>query len=348
MSLFGNTLKTIAILAALGFLALAAADDSWARAGGSKSSGSAGSRSSSTLGSSSTTRPSTGSTSQPAQPAQPSQTLRQTTPQQQPASGGFMRGLAGGLAGGLIGGMIGNMLFGGASHAAGGSFGGGGIGLFDILLIGGGLYLLWRFLKKRKAQEQAQSGYQAGGFQQGQTSSYQDASQDAYAGGQTYAPPPPPPPPPPGHESEQGLAHVRSMDPTFDTRVFIETVSDIFFQIQAAWGKRALEPIRGLLTEEMFGIFTKQVQEMLAQGRTNKLENVSVRSVEVTEAWQEQGNDYITVRFFANLLDYTIDDNTGQVLMGSDSAPVKFEEFWTFTRPVGPGPWRLSAINQVN
>jgi predicted lipid-binding transport protein (Tim44 family) len=250
-----------------------------------------------------------------------------------------------GLAGGLVGGMIGSMLFGGLGHAGGGSFGGGGIGLFDILLIGGGLYLLWRYLKKRKAQEQAQqSGYQAGGYQQDQGgSSYQDTS----AGGQAYAPPPPPPPPPPGQDTDQGLAHIRAMDPGFDPRAFVETVSDIFFQVQAAWGKRALEPIRGLLTEEMFGVFTKQVQDMAAQGRTNKLENVSVRSVEVTEAWQEQGSDYITVRFFANLLDYTVDDKSGQVISGSDSIPVKFEEYWTFARPVGPNPWRLTAVTQV-
>jgi len=25
---------------------------------------------------------------------------------------------------------------------------------------------------------------------------------------------------------------------------------------------------------------------------------------------------------------------------------VKFEEFWTFVRPVGPNAWRLSAIQQ--
>ena len=26
---------------------------------------------------------------------------------------------------------------------------------------------------------------------------------------------------------------------------------------------------------------------------------------------------------------------------------VKFEEYWTFVRPVGPNPWRLTAINQA-
>ena len=40
--------------------------------------------------------------------------------------------------------------------------------------------------------------------------------------------------------------------------------------------------------------------------------------------------------FQANLLDYTTDE-AGKVLSGSDTVPVKFEEFWTFTRPVGPG-----------
>ncbi len=338
MSLFSNPRKAIAIIAALGFLTLIAADDSWARAGGSRSSGSAGSRTSSSLGgSSTTTQPSTGSTT--SQTTQSGQNLRQTTPQQ-PASGGFMRG----LAGGLLGGFVGSMLFGGLGHAGGGSFGGGGIGLFDIILIGGGLYLLWRYMKKRKTQEQSQAGYQAASYQQDQTGySYQGD-----AGQPSYAPPPPPPPPPPGHDVDQGITHIRSMDPAFDPRTFTETVSDIFFQVQAAWGKRALEPIRGLLTEEMYGIFSAQVQEMIDQGRANKLENVSVRSVDIVEAWQEQGNDYVTARFFANLLDYTIDVQTNQVVSGSDSIPVKFEEFWTFARPVGPNPWRLTAVTQVN
>jgi predicted lipid-binding transport protein (Tim44 family) len=31
---------------------------------------------------------------------------------------------------------------------------------------------------------------------------------------------------------------------------------------------------------------------------------------------------------------------------GSDREPVKFEEYWTWVRPVGPNAWRLSAINQ--
>ncbi len=49
-------------------------------------------------------------------------------------------------------------------------------------------------------------------------------------------------------------------------------------------------------------------------------------------------------RISANLLDYTVDESTGQVISDSKADPVKFEEYWTFTRPIGHHAWKLSAI----
>jgi predicted lipid-binding transport protein (Tim44 family) len=65
------------------------------------------------------------------------------------------------------------------------------------------------------------------------------------------------------------------------------------------------------------------------------------------EAWQDSGEDFITVKFLANLLDYTVDEATGSVVAGSKDEPVRFEEYWTFSRPVGNNPWRLSAVDQA-
>jgi predicted lipid-binding transport protein (Tim44 family) len=65
----------------------------------------------------------------------------------------------------------------------------------------------------------------------------------------------------------------------------------------------------------------------------------------MSEAWQEGGQDFITVRFLANLLDYT-ESESGQLLSGSKTDPVKFVEYWTFMRPAGSDKWQLSAINQ--
>ena len=143
-----------------------------------------------------------------------------------------------------------------------------------------------------------------------------------------------------------GLQHVRQMDPRLMRAVFRETSSDIFFKIQAGWANRDLEPVKGLLTSEVFSTLKTDVDELRREKKVNRLDNIAVRSVDLVEVWQETGSDYVTVKFLANLLDYTVDESTGQVISGSKTDPVKFEEYWTFTRPVGNHPWKLSAIQQ--
>ena len=108
-----------------------------ARAGGGTSSGSRGSRSYSAP---------TRSYSSPEPQSQPAQ----PPPYQQPAGGGgFMRGLAGGILGGLIGGM----LFRSLGFAGFGNGFGGGIGLFEILLVLGIGYFLYRKIFGKKKAE---------------------------------------------------------------------------------------------------------------------------------------------------------------------------------------------------
>lgn len=110
---------------------------------------------------------------------------------------------------------------------------------------------------------------------------------------------------------------------------------------------RDLSPAAGLFTDEMRTVFQEEIEKMQRDKKINRLENIAVRNVGITEAWQESGKDFITTLIYANLLDYTTDAVTGEVLAGNKTEPVKFEEFWTFTRPVGTGQWRLSAINQA-
>ena len=91
----------------------------------------------------------------------------------------------------------------------------------------------------------------------------------------------------------------------------------------------------------------KDCDRLRLERRVNHLENIAVRSTEVMEAWQENVQDFVTVRFLASLLDYTVEEGSNQVLEGSSATPVKFEEYWILTRPIGPNPWKLSAIQQT-
>ncbi|WP_129126544.1 Tim44 domain-containing protein [Geomonas oryzae] len=294
-----------------------------ARAGGGRSMGSRGSRSYSAPASS--YRQSAPSYQQQYSPS-PMGGMQQPS-----AGGGFLRSMAGGIAGGLLGGM----LFRGMAGAGGPGFGGG-IGLFEIVLLAGIAYLIYRMVKRRRSESPLQSvatGYGTGGYdrQQGYGGQPIPASYSVEE--------------PARGDLQTGLSHLRQMDAGFDENRFKDLVMDNFFRIQGGWMNRDLQALSPLLTPEMQGVFKEDVERLLREGRVNRLENIAVRSVELAEVWQEAGQDYITALIYANLLDYTTDEN-GTVVAGSKTEPVKFEEYWTFTRPVGNNPWRLGAINQ--
>jgi predicted lipid-binding transport protein (Tim44 family) len=240
-----------------------------------------------------------------------------------------MRGMMGGIAGGMIGGMLGGMLFRGTGMA-GGMGGYGGPGLFDILLLAGIGYLIYRFVKKRREEQSVYGGYAQPEYQQPQLHSYDNVIP---VNSQLV------------NDTGSGIAHIRQGDYSFDEERFKDNVMDLFFKVQGAWMNRELAPVSGIITEEMRGIMQQDLQKLLQEKRINRLENIAVRSVEITEAWQESGQDFITTLVYANLLDYTTDE-AGVVVSGNKTDPVKFEEYWTFTRPVGPNPWKLSAIQQ--
>ena len=135
-----NVVKVVTVMIAVLIMSITVLEyNVEARVGGSRSAGSSGSR----------------SYSRPASPSpQQNQTRQQYAPQpntfqQQPAGGGFMRSMAGGMAGG----MLGSMLFSSFAGAGGGmGGGGGGIGLFEIILLAGGGYLIYRYIKKKRAE----------------------------------------------------------------------------------------------------------------------------------------------------------------------------------------------------
>uniref|UniRef100_UPI004057BBEC TIM44-like domain-containing protein n=1 Tax=Candidatus Electronema sp. TaxID=2698783 RepID=UPI004057BBEC len=62
------------------------------------------------------------------------------------------------------------------------------------------------------------------------------------------------------------------------------------------------------------------------------------------DAGSVNGEDFVTILFTANLLDYTVDEKSGQVLEGSMTEPVKFAEKWTWARPVNTEAWLLEGV----
>ncbi len=269
--------------------------------------------------------------------------------------GSFSRGLMGGLLGGALGSMLFGSLFG---------MGGQGMGFLPILLLGVAAWFIWKKMSGGKGGRPPFGG--SSGFGGNGGGQWNFPGQQPPRGAQ-------PPPPPPGHGAgtpgasgtpgissnfagpaapmtaggstvDDGLAQIYENDRDFDPDYFKEVASDVFFQVQAGWMRRDLSSYRHLLGDQLAAEYAKHFEEMKQKGVINKLESIAIRGVDIVAAGSDAREDFVTVRFTANLLDYTVSDTSGELVEGDMNTPVKFSEEWTWARPVGTEDWRLESI----
>lgn len=259
----------------------------------------------------------------------PSKTPASTSVGAPAAKGSLSRGLMGGLIGGAIGGMLFGSMFG-----AGGS----GMGILPFIILGGVAFFLYR----RFAKAQQGVGNMA-------TNQYamQGAQPGSIFGGGTHTTTQPPPTPIIGESLvDDGINQIKQTDRHFDPAHFTEVASDVFFQVQAGWMRRELNSYHHLLGEQLAQEYEKHFAEMRSNGHINKLESIAVRGIEIIQAGSDGLEDFVTVLVTANLLDYTVDDKSGELISGSMTSPVKFEEEWTWARPTGTENWKLEGIKE--
>jgi len=231
-----------------------------------------------------------------------------------------------------LGGMLLGSMFG---------MGGSGMGILPFLLLGVvGFFLYKRFTAHPRSG--TPPGYQA-------PPQNNNVFKGNFGGNNTEAPAEvaTPPPVPEKASLEEGLDIIRIADPDFDADYFVEIASDVFFKVQAGWMRRDISSYRHLLGEQLASEYETQFTEMEEKGELNKLENISIRNVKIVAAGSESGEDFVTVLFTANLLDYTVDDKSGELISGSMTEPVKFAEEWSWARPLGTQDWRLEGIKEV-
>ncbi len=254
----------------------------------------------------------------------PAKTMQGTKTQNKSS---FGRGLAGGLLGGALGGMLFGSMFGA---------GGQGMGILPILLLAGGAYFFFR--KMKKPNQNNNSSYNQSPGQQGLGSVFGGGTGTGTSSG--------PPIPEFGDPVEEGMAQIRETDRNFDKDYFVEIASDVFFQIQAGWMRRDLDSYRHLIGDQLAREYEGHFAEMRQKGHINKLESIAVRSVKIVAAGSDGTEDFVTVLFAANLLDYTVDDKNDELIEGSMTIPVKFDERWTWARSVGTEQWKLEGIEK--
>jgi predicted lipid-binding transport protein (Tim44 family) len=225
----------------------------------------------------------------------------------------------------VVGGILGSLLFSGLGAAPGG------VGMMDILVMGGLAALAISFLRRRAPEPTPVPAYRRAERGPAFTPAAQAGPSDVSVADEDLA---------------RGVKHIRGMDPGFAPAGFLAIARDLFVRLQIAWSSGDLAAVRAHLTDEMAVALGGDLARLRERGRRNHVERVTVESIALTEAWQEYGRDLVTAEIRAAAIDFVVDEATDQVVEGSATKPVRFVEYWTFVRPGGANPWRLAAIQQ--
>ena len=293
-----------------------------ARPGGGSSSGSRGSRTQSAPPSTSTApnqaQPMNRTATEPSRGATPT-TAAQRPPIGQPnPAGNFLTRspFMAGMMGGLIGVGLGGLLFG---HGLTGGFSGFGsiLGLLlQMALIGGLVWLVVGFFRRRQAQASM------AGMPRGMA---REMDPGATGGG--------------GSGAAAGAA--TTLAPT-EFAAFEQLLKDV----NAAWSRQDMNTLRRIATPEMAQYFQDDLDALATRGWRNETRDVALEQGDLSEAWREASRDYATVAMRFSLVDVTRSLADGKVVEGDADRRTQATELWTFVRPQG-GTWQVSAIQQT-
>jgi len=300
-----------------------------------RSKGSMGSRGSRTFDA----PPATQTAPSAAQPLRRSQTSssqvqpRPATPSAQAAQparsrfgGGFFAGL---LGAGLLGTLFGAGLFGGLGSLA--SI----LGfLAQVALIGGLVFLVLRFFRRR--QQPALAGAPAGApIQHSTLGGMIPPGGGSASGGKRAA----------ATASTASASQPRTQELAIrpeDYAAFEQALGDI----QMAYGHEDVVALWTLATPEMAGYLQEELNENARKGMREAISGVKLLQGDLAEAWCEGLADYATVAMRYAITEQMIDRASGKAVAGESEKTEEVTEVWTFRRDNGAS-WKLSAIQQV-
>ena len=267
-------------------------------------------------------------------PAQQGDFQQQRTPST-PAPLTSNRGIFSGIGGMVLGGFLGARLFRSLGFAGNPDWGKEGFAfgdLFLLMILLALTFFVFKHFRKRPARSLSAAGPRS--FSESGMLYPSFPAGTAPSAPALRAPPLP------------ALQHIRNTDPAFSESDFLTFAKETFNRIQQSWGKRDWNGMRHLLSPEMAVLFQRDNDRLLAEKRINRIENIKIQAAEISDALQDRGEDLITVKLAVRLNDYTVDEQSEQVLSGDPQGSIEFTESWTFSRNIGERNWVLVGISQ--
>jgi len=141
----------------------------------------------------------------------------------------------------------------------------------------------------------------------------------------------------------QTIAQMQRIDRIFDPERFLDGAEQAFRMIVEAFAAGDREPLRNLLSDEMYRAFSTVIDTREQAGQRQKTEIRAIQSATIEEAALRDKIGSLTVRFVSDQVSVT-NDRDGHIVAGAESI-TEITDIWTFERDLTARDptWRLVA-----
>ncbi|MCF6227471.1 MAG: TIM44-like domain-containing protein [Planctomycetes bacterium] len=120
-------------------------------------------------------------------------------------------------------------------------------------------------------------------------------------------------------------------DPAFQWLTLKTRIEHMFHSIQQGWTEVDESKLRPFETDTVFDSHRYWLERYKEEGKRNVLKDIKIDHIDIAKIEHDAWYDSITVRIFANMIDYNTDAK-GNKLNGSETKPRSFSEYWTLIR----------------
>jgi len=137
------------------------------------------------------------------------------------------------------------------------------------------------------------------------------------------------------NRTEQIEDIIKQGDPNFSASDFITFTKQVYIDIENAWCKRDLTPVRPVMHENLYNTTCKQVQSKIDQGVVYHYESIAIDTAYLTSYERDSQFEYVTAYLTSRMIDYQVDEKTGKIIRGDKTTRWVQKYKMKFVRSLG-------------
>lgn len=125
---------------------------------------------------------------------------------------------------------------------------------------------------------------------------------------------------------------IDEIDSTIKIDEFKKKAFNIYKDIQEAWMNFDTDTIRKLTTDEMYNMYSSQLETLKLKHQKNIMKNIEYVDANITNITKEDGVISVVVYLRVKCLDYVINEKTKKTLRGKDNIRLDIRYLLTFVK----------------